>query len=529
MDYWAKAPLGREQTLLFYPTLDDQLSEDHPARLLDEILQKINWSGWEGEYNGRIGQPPIPPRVVAAVILYGLMRGIRRSRQLEYLCGQAIDFMWLAEGRTIDHTTICKFRKRFRGPLKDLFRQVGRIAMTLGLVRLGEVAFDGTRVKGNASRFHTWTAERIEAALKELEPLIEKMLCEAEAADTVDDQRLGIEESGHHLPPELADLQARKARLQEVLEEVQKADRARKKDGIDPQKNPAQLPKADPDSKVMPNKEGGYAANYTPLVATDGQAGIIVDCDVIGTPNEQTEMLAAADRIEENFGQKPQRMLADAAFGTGANLAGMEARQIEFLTPVESQVPQEGNPAKREDPRQPVPEAEWSKLPRNDKKKLAKSCFVYDEQADRYYCPMGKPLVYEETKKQQRVGTTVQQRVYRGSDCAGCPLAGECRDPRGKHGRTIRRDEHEPLREKMYAKLQTTEGRATYNQRMHIAETPFAIIKALLGVRQFLLRGRENARTEWYWVCTAYNLKKLVAAMAGPRAKMAEMPAWATN
>jgi transposase len=83
------------------------------------------------------------------------MRRIRSSRQLEYACGHNIDFMWLAEGRKIDHTTLCKFRTKFKGPLKQLFKQLGRLAMEMGLMELVEVAFDGTRVRADASRLHT--------------------------------------------------------------------------------------------------------------------------------------------------------------------------------------------------------------------------------------------------------------------------------------------------------------------------------------------------------------------------------------
>ena len=95
MDYWAKPGLDRRQTLLMYPTLDDSISGDHPVRLFDEILQVCDWSVWEAEYDGGRGQPPIPPRVMAGAILYGLMRRIRSSRQLEYACGHNIDFLWL--------------------------------------------------------------------------------------------------------------------------------------------------------------------------------------------------------------------------------------------------------------------------------------------------------------------------------------------------------------------------------------------------------------------------------------------------
>ncbi len=332
MDYWAKPKLDRNQVPLFYPTLDDCIPELHPVRLLYEILCGLDWSAWTQAYDGRHGQPPIHPRVVAGVIIYGLMRRIRSSRQLEYACGHNIDFMWLVEGRVIDHDTICKFRTRFKDALKELFKQVGRLAMGMGYIRLLEVAFDGTRVKANASRFHTWTAERVEAALKELGAQVAKMLSEAETADSRE-ATLYDESGAETLPAELADAKKREEKLKKLLEELREADAARKKDGI---KTPAQLPKADTDSTVMPNKEGGYAPNYTPVAATDGTSNFIVDCEVVPGPNEQNEMLPSVDRTTENFGQKIDNLSADKAFGTGKNLEGMEAREVNFYTPVES-------------------------------------------------------------------------------------------------------------------------------------------------------------------------------------------------
>jgi transposase len=518
MDYWAKPGLDRQQAMLFYPTLDQSISDDHAVRLLDEILRGQDWSAWEQEYNGHLGQPPIPPWVMAGVILYGLMRRIRSSRQLEYACGHNIDFMWLAEGRTIDHDTLCKFRAHFKKPLQQLFKQVGRLAMRMGLIRLLEVAFDGTRVKANASRLRTWTAERVEAVLRELETQVAQMLNEAEA----DDAGQATLRDGQALPPELANAKKRQEKLQQVLTELRAADAARKKDGI---KTPAQMPKADTDSTVMPNKEGGYAPNYTPVAATDGVADFIVDCDVIAGPNEHHELLTSVDRIENNFGQKIDSLSADKAFGTGPNLEGMETRNVNFHTPLESSAPQEGNPAKREDPRQPVPEADWPKLPRNDKKKIAKCCFVYDAVANMYFCPLGKAMPLRQTRKEKVPQGERVIQVYACKDCANCPLAKECLDPTAKRGRTINRDAHEPARARMHAKMQRAEEQKIYNRRMHIGETPFAIIKGILEVRRFLLRGLEKVQTEWCWVCTAYNLKKLIAALAALRATGRTMPA----
>ena len=97
MEYWAKPGLDRLQALLFYPTLDESISQDHPVRASEEILRELDWSAWVQEYNGHVGQPPIPPWVMAGVILYGLIRRIRSSRQLEYACGNNFDFIYDAE------------------------------------------------------------------------------------------------------------------------------------------------------------------------------------------------------------------------------------------------------------------------------------------------------------------------------------------------------------------------------------------------------------------------------------------------
>ncbi len=129
---------------------------------------------------------------------------------------------------------------------------------------------------------------------------------------------------------------------------------------------------------------------------------------------------------------------------------------------------------------------------------------------------MGRVLDYEQTKREQG---REPRHVYRCGNCEGCPLSGVCRDPNTRRARSVTRDDHEPLRERMNAKMRTEAGRKIYNRRMHIGETPFAIIKNIFEFRRFLLRGLEKVRTEWRWVCTAYNLKKLLAAIAALRAQ----------
>ena len=135
---------------------------------------------------------------------------------------------------------------------------------------------------------------------------------------------------------------------------------ARRREGI---KTPAQLPSTDSDSTVLPNKEGGYAPNYTPTAAVDTHRDFIVDADVIADANENTDLVPMADRVEDALGQRPEAVLADGLNATGPNLVNLEQRGVEFLSPLAASEPKEGNPAVRPDPRQPVPEELWPTPP----------------------------------------------------------------------------------------------------------------------------------------------------------------------
>ncbi len=529
MSYFARPTLGRDQFVLIPTTLDDAVPESHEVRLLDDILRTQDWSSWEAGYSLRRGQPPIAPRVVAGVILYGLLRRIRSSRVLEYMTGHNVDFLWLTEGRTIDHTTLCKFRTRFKGPLKKLFLGLNRTAMAMGLIRLGEVTFDGTRVKANNGRYQVWTAAAVEKRLAELEAEFDRRLAEAEQTDAAEEERFGLT-SSTDLPPELADAQARRQRLREAQERLQAADAARRREGIDPAKNPAQLPRTDIDSTTLPNKEGGYAPNYTPTAAVDTHRDFIVDAEVLPHANENTAVAPMVDRVEEGFGQCPAAVLADSLNATGPNIVDLAERGVEFLSPSAATKSAQENPAMRSDLSQSVPEAAWKQLPISPQtKKLDKSCFVFVPEKDVYYCPQGRVLAFEKTKPDLRQGQKIILRVYRCAGCEGCLLAGRCVSAKSQGGRTITRDIYTVDRERHTAKMRTPEARARYARRFHAGETPFGWLKQVLGLRQFLLRGLEKVRTEWLWACTGYNLRKLIGEVARLRALFARMSAETTT
>ncbi len=163
--YWQDAPAPRKQLVLIPESLESLIPLDHPVRLVDELLDRLDWTPYEAKYHGRRGQPPIHPAVLAKVLLFAMLRRLRSSRQIEYEVKHSVDFMWLASGRRIDHTTLSEFRRQHTDALRDIFKQMIKLAIDLGIAKLSELCIDGTRVLADANRYKTWTAERLERAL----------------------------------------------------------------------------------------------------------------------------------------------------------------------------------------------------------------------------------------------------------------------------------------------------------------------------------------------------------------------------
>lgn len=523
MGYWAQAAIDRDQIALIPTTLSDRIPEDHSVRLFWELLSTYDWRLWEARYCGCHGQPAIHPRIVAGVLLYGLTQGIRSSRRLEWACGHAVDFMWLAEGRVIDHSTLCAFRKTFRQELKDLFRHLGRLARVMGVVRLNCVAIDGTRVAANSSRHGTRTTENIEAELAKLDERFDAMLAEAEAVD----QQESTDLFGEDVTPvtsvskELACAKTRQAKLKKALNTL----KARQASGS----RQKAVAMSDPEAPILPNKGGGFAPNHTPVNAVDSANRFIVAETVVGDEGEAKALTPLLTETEATHGQAPKKTLADSGFCTPGNLKALadhptdaylapSCERLEGKNQTRSSKP---NAAHREDPRVPVPCDRHDALPRNEHNRLSKEAFLYDGQSDCYWCPMGKPLAFVRIEQEHRGGELLERRVYCCSSCAGCPLRSSCTDR--KRNRRLRSNGKNPLREAMVKKVHSDAGREVYRQRQSVAESPFGVIKNVMGVRQFLLRGLEDVRTEWRWVCTAYNLRILVKWVRRQRDRWARL------
>lgn len=519
---WAKPKEGRDQLVLFPTRLDDAIGANHRVRLLDEILRQLDWSKWEAGYDLRRGRPPIHPRILAFVILYGLLVRIRTSRALEEALEVRLDFRWLAEGRSIDHTTLSEFRRKNAEALKDTFVQIGMIAREMGCLPLQTLAFDGTRVRSNNRKSGTRTPAELRKMKQALAEKFEELEAKASRADQEDDERFG-DESEHTLSEELADVERRQKQVEAAIEQLEQMEQA----GLAP---PARLPITDPESRVMPNKDGGFAPNFTPTATVDVDSGLVVSADVSGSINEDKQLVPSIEDVQKKFGleDSPPEVLADGLMATGENLEACRQRGIELYSPIKNEHDEE-NPALRDDPTQPVAAADRDRLPTKKVRRhgvtyeqLDKRAFVYDAEQDCYWCPEGKRLDYQNTTTERRNGGRRVRRRYRAavSDCQSCPLSSRCISGNAK-SRMINREQHESLREAHAKKMSTEKAQKKYARRRHPSERPFAVIKQKFGARQFLLRGLSQVRQEWDWLVTAFNLERLFGLMlsgAGPPA-----------
>ena len=508
MSGFARSPQARDQLVLFAEKLDDSIAEDHRVRLLDDILRRLDWSKWESHYDTRRGQPPIHPRVIVSAILYGIIQRIYSSRQLEEALQVRIDFRWLVEGQTIDHTTICKFRQDHSDSLKDVFVQIGLVARELGHLSLQRLGFDGTRMRANNRRTGSRTPEQLRQAKVELEKQFKELQAKADEADAQEDRELD-KGSRCQLDGELAETELRQERVAAALAELEASD-----------KEPNRLPITDPESRITPNKEGGYAPNYTPLATVDIDSGLIVSADVIAHTDEDKQMLPAIDEVKEAFGlvAEPKELLADGMMCTGENLAACQERGIDFYSPI--QLGSKDNPAEREDPTQAVAESDWDRLPTTTTKhrdgtkttRLNKDAFIYDDQQDCYWCPAGKRLAYRHRTSEVKNGRRRIRYRYRSqaSDCKSCPLRERCLGRKSQH-RLISHEQHEKLRRAHKVKMEQPASKDKYAERRHPGERPFAVIKAKFGVRQFASRGLKRVTNEWRWLTSAFNLDRLIS------------------
>src|SRR3989442_1777514 len=273
-----------EQLMMFPPSVDDCVPEGHLAHFVRSTVSKaLDLAGIVDCYNEERGYPPYHPVMMTALVLYAYCQGIYPSRRIAKACRERVDFMAITGMQTPDFRAIRDFRKRHRAALEELFVQVVRLCQEAGLVKLGHVALDGTKLKANASKHKAMSYGRMKKAEPELEAIVRGWLRQAEAADLRDDQEHGVDLNGEELPDWVRDKQRRlekireaRARLQAEAQAAEKGEEKKSGGPGRPRKNEPGTPKdsaqtnfTDPQSRIMKSHDG-FIQGYNAQAVVDG-------------------------------------------------------------------------------------------------------------------------------------------------------------------------------------------------------------------------------------------------------------------
>jgi transposase len=452
------------QAYLLPPSLQDWLPEGPLARFVADLVETLDLSALYAKYtegDGR-GLAAYDPRMMVRLLIYAYCRGVPGSRRVERATYADVAFRYLAADQHPDHDTIADFRKEHLTNLAQLFVQVLKLCQRAGLVKLGHVALDGTKVKAHASKHKAMSYGRMEETEKQLEEEVQALLAEAARIDAEEDGKYGKGKRGDELPQELARRESRlkkireakvaleaeaKAAAQQKQAEVearlkererQEEERGRKLGGKPPQAPSPEEAKPEPkaqrnftdaDSRIM--KDGAtkeFVQAYNAQAAVDGQAQVIVAAVVTQEANDKQQLVPMLEEVEALTGSKPGQATADSGYFSEANVTAPGLEGIDLCVPPDRQ--KHG----REAP------------------------------------------------------------VATGPPPPGAGVA-----------------------EQMRHKLRTPAGRAAYKLRKAIVEPVFGQIKEGRGFRRFLLRGLGKVQAEWKLICATHNLLKLFQSGWSPQ------------
>jgi len=460
-----------DQPFLLPPSLQDWLPENHLARFIAELVPGLDLSkiyGYYGRRDGR-GKAAYHPVMMVRLLLYAYCAGVTSSRRIERASYDDIAFRYLCADQHPDHDTISEFRRRHLAVLAQLFTQVLQLCNKAGLVKLGHVAIDGSKLQANASKHKAMSYNRMEEKEKQLRAEVEKLLAQAEATDAAEDALHGTGNRGDDLTGEMARRESRlkkiaeakaaleqearehaeaaKKAAEEKLEERRRKEQARgKKFGGNPPRIPdpeqgrpeptAQRNFTDPESRIMPDggRKGSFVQAYNAQIAVDSAAQIIVAAEITQESNDKQQLAPMLERVAQNMGAKPKAATADTGYFSESQVTDERVRGIELYVAIGKQ--KHGEPPDAMDP----------------------------------------------------------------GDLSVPPV------------------EADSAKETMKRRLKTEAGQALYKMRKAIVEPVFGQIKAARGIRTFRLRGIAKAGAEWKLICATHNLLKLFRSGYRPQA-----------
>jgi transposase len=441
------------QSFLFPPSPQDWLDDDHLAYFILDVVTQLDLSEIFAPYEREErGFPPHHPQMMVGLLLYGYCTGVTSSRKLEKATWEDVATRVVSGGTHPDHSCIADFRARHRKAFKKLFLQVLQLCVKAGLVKLGHVALDGTKMKASASKHKAMSYERMKRQEKDLTKRVEELLRQAEARDALDNQKYGKGKRGDDLPEELRHAETRLARIRAAKAELEAEAKAlaaaekemRDDDDEPPPQGPTPLPKhrvphekdgapkpkaqrnfTDPESRIQKTGDG-FVQGYNCQAAVDDAHQIVVAEAVTNQPPDVEHLAPMLEQVVENCGAAPKTLTADTGYFSEKNVATAEMMGIDPYIATER----------------------WKR---------------------------GEPR----------------------------PVA-----PRGRPPANL------TPKQKMKRKLLTKAGLAIYARRKTTVEPVFGQVKQARGLRQFLLRGVEKVRAEWSLICLTHNLLKLHRAGA---------------
>jgi transposase len=355
-------PYEPEQLLLLPPSLGEWLPKAHLAYFVSDVVTELNLTAILMTYGGVTrGNAPYDPRMLVTVLLYAYAVGIPASRQIARELEENVAFRVLAANQRPDFRTISDFRQQHLAALTDLFVQVLKLCQRAGLVKLGHIALDGTKVKANASKHKAMSYGRMVTEEARLTAEVQRLLAQAEAADAQDDAAYGPDRRGDELPAELARREQRlqtiraakavleqeaqaEAALTQVAHEARETDGPRR--GRPPQPpSPVPPPKAqrnftDPESRIMPasDAKGSFVQGYNCQAAVDATAQIIVATDVTDETNDKQQAQPMLTHVVANTGTVPRVVSMDTGYFSEANVTALTALGCTPLIPPDRQL-----------------------------------------------------------------------------------------------------------------------------------------------------------------------------------------------
>lgn len=465
------------QGAMWGPSPDLALPAGHPARAIDEILERLNLDRCNRKHRHTPGEPAYDVRGMVKILIYAYMRGITSSREMARQCEENLAFQFLTRGHYPDFRTIALFRRKKRHLLRWVFKKTVALARQMGIARLGLVALDSVKLPADASAGKKMTEAQLNEELRKLDEYLGKV----ETSDQQEDGQYGSDTRGDELPLEIVGAQQRREKLEKSLEILKERQAAAK------EKVPKDVSVVDPEAPWV-KKGRRFVRGYSGQVAADSEHQVIVGLKATARSTDNDQLNPMLKEIEETTGQAPDQLVADSGYYTDEAVLEASKSRTDCVVPDCETATKLNNP-KRSEGAQKVYDA---------------GRFTYDETQDEFTCPQGKKLPFVRNRKKRGQ----LKKVYRCVDCPDCPFRAQCTDhASGLRSLELAKD-HGELR-KIREKLKTEAGKAIYKKRKAIIEPIFGRWQHNWGIRRLRLRGLAGFSVELHLLAIAHNLAKL--------------------